>query len=285
MIRALLCALVAAGVPAAGAPAAEPWTIEKLRAAAEASGKPIIIEPAQFAAIQSQKEKALAVIEQYLHDHFKRADKRVLEAFRRLPREYYHYHYANKRWFATEAYEVPARPRAIGFGSALSDYVGQAYMTQLAQPKPGDRALEIGTGSGFQASALSYLVREVYSIEIISPLGKSVAKVFAPLGIANVHSKVGDGYYGWPEVKEGFDIIISTCTMPFVPPALIEQLRPGGRLIVPVGQPFKKGQFLYVYQKDAQGKVHSRRDMGVYFVPMKGAVEKAKPTPETAPQE
>jgi protein-L-isoaspartate(D-aspartate) O-methyltransferase len=92
---------------------------------------------------------------------------------------------------------------------------------------------------------------------------------------------VGDGYFGWPEVKDGFDIIIVTCVAQYAPPELFRQLKPGGRLIIPIGQPFKRGQVLYVYTKDAAGKVHSRRDMGVFFIPMTGAMQK-QPAPAAA---
>jgi protein-L-isoaspartate(D-aspartate) O-methyltransferase len=155
-------------------------------------------------------------------------------------------------------------------------------MTQLAKPTADSVVLEVGTGSGYQVSILSRIVKKAYSIEIIEPLGQGVAKIFKPLGYDNVETRVGDGYFGWPEVKGGFDIIIVTCAAQYVPPALIEQLKPGGRMIIPIGQPFKKGQFLYVYTKNAEGKVTSRKDVGVYFIPMTGAMQ-TKPAPAAAP--
>ena len=199
-----------------------------------------------------------------------------------MPREYYHYNYAESRPTPSEAYEDTPKPWAIGYGSALSDYLGQAYMTQIAKPGPDDVTLEIGTGSGFQSSLLSRIVKQAYSIEIIEPLGRAVSKIFAPLGYNNIHTRVGDGYYGWPEVKDGFDIIIVTCAAQYAPPDLFKQLKPGGRMIIPIGQPFKRGQVLYVYTKDAEGKVHSKRDMGVFFIPMTGAMMKT-PAPKTSP--
>ena len=105
---------------------------------------------------------------------------------------------------------------------------------------------------------------------IIEPLGTSVAKIFKPLGYTNIETRVGDGFFGWPEVKGGFDIIIVTCAAQYVPPALFEQLKPGGRMVIPIGQPFKKGQVLYLYTKDENGRIHSRKDVGVYFIPMTG---------------
>jgi protein-L-isoaspartate(D-aspartate) O-methyltransferase len=123
-------------------------------------------------------------------------------------------------------------------------------------------------------------VGHAYSIEIIEPLGKSVGKIFAPLGYSNITTRVGDGYYGWPEVKGGFDIIMVTCVAQYAPPALFRQLKPGGRLIIPIGQPFRRGQVLYIYTKDANAKVHSRRDMGVFFIPMTGAIQKTPAPPK-----
>jgi protein-L-isoaspartate(D-aspartate) O-methyltransferase len=147
-------------------------------------------------------------------------------------------------------------------------------MTQLLRPKPGMVSLEVGTGSGFQSSLLSRIVSRAYSIEIIEPLGQAVSHIFRPLGYDNIETRVGDGYYGWPEVTGGFDVIIVTCAAEFAPPDLFKQLKPGGRMIIPIGQPFKRGQVLYVYTKDANGKIHSRRDVGVFFIPMTGAIQK-----------
>ena len=161
----------------------------------------------------------------------------------------------------------------------LSDYLGQAYMTQIARPAPGQVSLEVGTGSGFQSSLLSRIVDQAYSIEIIEPIGHAVGKIFKPLGYDNIQSRVGDGYFGWPEVEGGFDIIVVTCVAQYAPPELFKQLKPGGRLIIPIGQPFKRGQILYVYAKGENGKIHSRRDVGVFFIPMTGAMM-AKPAPE-----
>ena len=157
-------------------------------------------------------------------------------------------------------------------------------MTQVCKPQPGDVTLEVGTGSGFQSSLLSRIVKKAYSIEIIEPLGSAVGKIFAPLGYDNVETRVGDGYFGWPEVKDGFDMIIVTCAAQYAPPDLFKQLKPGGRMLIPIGQPFKRGQILYVYTKDAEGKVHSRKDVGVFFIPMTGAMmNRPKPGPAAAP--
>jgi protein-L-isoaspartate(D-aspartate) O-methyltransferase len=276
--------------PTAGAPAgggaisttvrapARPWTFEVFRETMTASGRNPTISEAQFAAIQARKPAAMARIKAYLEGKFGTADPAVLAAFESLPREYFHYAYAAGASTAYQAYEDNPKPWAIGHGSVLSDYLGQAYMSQLAAPKPGDVTLEIGTGSGFQSSLLSRIVRDAYTIEIIQPVGEAVGKIFAPLGFDNVHSRVGDGYFGWPEVEGGFDTIMLTCVAQYAPPELFRQLKPGGKLIIPIGQPFRRGQVLYVYTRDEQGRVHSRRDVGVFFIPMTGAMQsRARP--------
>ena len=139
-------------------------------------------------------------IEAYLKDHLGTADPAVMAAFQAVPREYFHYEYPDHRATPGDAYEDNPKPWGLGYGSALSDYLGQAYMTQVCKPQPGEVTLEVGTGSGFQSSLLSRIVKTAYSIEIIEPLGKAVGKIFAPIGYNNVHTRVGDGYYGWPEV-------------------------------------------------------------------------------------
>jgi len=250
------------------------WTYEKFKRAFAESGRKINVSETSFNEVQERKAAALKEIEVYLTERLGKIDPVVMRAFAEIPREYFHYHYADKYAFVNVAYEEKAKPWAIGYGSALSDYLGQAYMTQLAKPTSESVVLEIGTGSGFQISLLSRIVKKAYSIEIIEPLGNGVAKIFKPLHYDNVQTRVGDGYFGWPEVRDGFDIIMVTCAAQFVPPALFKQLKPGGRLVIPIGQPFKKGQVLYVYTKDQEGKIHSRKDVGVYFIPMTGAMEK-----------
>jgi len=264
--------------PARAAPG--PWTRQAYEEAMARSGRPVSLTEVQFQAIQARKPAAMKRIEDYLKEHLGHADPVVMEAFETVPREYFHYLYDEHRATPGDAYEEKPKPWALGWGSALSDYLGQAYMTQVAKPKPDDVTLEIGTGSGFQSALLSRIVHQAYSIEIIEPLGKAVGRIFAPLGYDNVHTRVGDGYYGWPEVDGGFDMIIVTCAAQYAPPELFKQMKPGGRMIIPIGQPFKKGQILYIYTKDAEGKIHSRRDIGVYFIPMKGAIDKTPPPPK-----
>ncbi|MBI5611875.1 MAG: protein-L-isoaspartate O-methyltransferase [Gammaproteobacteria bacterium] len=271
-----LCASLAASAQAYGAdqPAATAWNYQRYTAAMQESGRKVNIDEKTFAVLQERKKSALKNIEAYLRQRLGSADPAVLKAFEELPREYFHHDYKSNVSTASQAYEEIAKPWAIGYGSALSDYLGQAYMTQLAKPAPDNVVLEIGTGSGFQISLLSRIVKKAYSIEIIEPLGTAVARIFKPLGYTNIETRVGDGFFGWPEVKGGFDIIIVTCAAQYVPPALFEQLKPGGRLVIPIGQPFKKGQVLYLYTKDENGKIHSRKDVGVYFIPMTGEAQK-----------
>ena len=263
-------------------PNGAPWTRAAFESAMVKSGRHVSLTDAQFAAIQARRPVAMKAIADYLAMRFGAADPAVLAGFAAVPREYYHYNYAEDRSTCGDAYDSPAVPWPIGYGSALSDYLGQAYMTQVCKPRAGDVSLEIGTGSGFQSSVLSRIVASAYSIEIIEPLGNAVKKIFSPLGYNNITTKLGDGYYGWPGVKGGFDIIIVTCAAQYAPPALFAQLKPGGRMIIPIGQPFKRGQVLYVYRKDAQGKIHSRRDMGVFFIPMTGTMMRIPASQATA---
>jgi protein-L-isoaspartate(D-aspartate) O-methyltransferase len=257
--------------------AASAWSRAAYEHAMQQSGRPVSLTDAQFDAIQRRKPAALKHIDAYLKERLGSADPAVLAAFEAVPREYFHYLYPEHRATPGDAYEDTPKPWALGYGSALSDYLGQAYMTQVCHPTAGEVTLEIGTGSGFQSALLSRIVKQAYSIEIIEPLGKAVGRIFTPLGYDNVHTKVGDGYYGWPEVKDGFDIIIVTCAAQFAPPELFKQIKPGGRMVIPIGQPFKRGQVLYIYTKDAEGKIHSKRDMGVFFIPMTGAIQKSQP--------
>jgi protein-L-isoaspartate(D-aspartate) O-methyltransferase len=252
------------------------WTYARYEELMQTTERKSNTTEATWDAVRKRKEKALERIKKYLEGKFTTADEEVMAAFATVPREYFHFNYEAKYSSAGNAYEADAKPWGVGYGSALSDYLGQAYMTQLADPKPGEVALEIGTGSGFQSSLLSRICDQVYTIEIIEPLGNQVTKVIAALGYDNVHVKVGDGYFGWPEVEGGFDIIMVTCAARYVPPALLEQLKPGGRLLIPVGPPIRGRQVLFVYTKDEEGRVKSRRDTGVYFIPMTGAMLEEK---------
>ena len=274
-----LAALVVCALPAsADEKRTEAWTFASYRQAVQSSGRKVDIDAATFTAVQERRPAMLANVRSYLTERLGGADDNVMKAFADVPREYFHYNYQGNHSFAATAYEPVARPYGIGFGSALSDYLGQAYMTQLAKVTPDATVLEIGTGSGYQIAILSRLAKKAYSIEIIEPLGKGTANLFKPLGFDNVETRVGDGFFGWPEVEGGFDVIMVTCMAQYVPPALFEQLKTGGRLIIPIGQPFKQGQILYVYTKEADGRITSRRDVGVYFIPMTGKMYTTPPS-------
>jgi protein-L-isoaspartate(D-aspartate) O-methyltransferase len=160
------------------------------------------------------------------------------------------------------------RPLAIGHGQTISQPYIVALMTELLEPKPGDVMLEVGTGSGYQAAVLAELVARVYTIEIIAPLAESATARLRTLGYRNVEVRKGDGYYGWPE-HAPFDGIIVTAAASSIPPPLVAQLKPGGRMVVPVGAPFH-AQDLILLRKDAKGKVTTTSVLPVAFVPLTG---------------
>jgi protein-L-isoaspartate(D-aspartate) O-methyltransferase len=157
-------------------------------------------------------------------------------------------------------------PLSIGYGQTISQPYIVASMTQLLDPRPGDRVLEIGTGSGYQSAILSQLVRQVYTVEILEPLAKSARALLTELGYRNITVRCSNGWLGWPELAP-FDRIILTAAPPELPPALIQQLRPGGRLVAPVGESWQE---LVVVEKDVFGKLHRHVEYPVAFVPMVG---------------
>ena len=247
------------------------WTYKQFLKDFKKSGRTTHLSASEFARVQARKDAYLKDIRRYLTRKFGYADPKVMKAFEDLPREYFHFDYQGDEDYCKTAYEYPPRTWALGWGSALSDYEGQAYTAQLAHPTSKETVLEVGTGSGFNISLLSRMVKDAYSIEIIKPLGQAVSHIFKPLGYKNIHTRVGDGYYGWKDVG-GFDIIMFTCVAQFVPPPLFNQLKPGGRIIIPIGQPFKHNQVLYVYHMDKRKRVHSKKYIPVYFIPMKGTM-------------
>lgn len=181
----------------------------------------------------------------------------VLQAMREVPR-----HLFVPEALRRSAYED--HPLPIGHGQTISQPYIVAAMTEMLDPKPADRVLEIGTGSGYQAAVLAKLVKHVYTIEIVEPLGRQAQERLASLGYRNITVKIGDGYLGWPE-EAPFDKILLTAAPPDVPQKLIEQLRPGGRLVAPVGAGWQE---LVVIDKDAKGNVRRRTEFPVMFVPM-----------------
>ena len=185
------------------------------------------------------------------------SDQRVLSAMAAVPREQF-----VAKEFRNSAYED--KPLPIGFGQTISQPYIVGFMTEQLQPKKNQRVLEIGTGSGYQAAVLSRLVAEVYTIEIVRPLAQRAATVLHALGYNNVLVKADDGYKGWPE-HAPFDSIIVTAAPDHVPPPLVEQLKEGGRMVIPVGK--NNAQKLYVLEKQ-NGKVQQTAVIPVKFVPL-----------------
>jgi protein-L-isoaspartate(D-aspartate) O-methyltransferase len=169
------------------------------------------------------------------------------------------------------AYEDESLP--IGEGQTITPVYDVAFMTEALAPRPSDRVYEVGTGSGYQAAILSRLVRDVYSVEIHEPLGRKAAGVLKDLGYTNVHTRVGDGYEGWPEAAP-FDAVIVTCAPANVPPPLVAQLKDGGRMVIPLGNRYR--QTVYLMEKRG-GKLEVLKAIRpTLFVPMTGkAQEKA----------
>jgi protein-L-isoaspartate(D-aspartate) O-methyltransferase len=165
-----------------------------------------------------------------------------------------------------ERYAYDNRPLPIGHGQTISQPFIVALMTDLMDLKPSDRVLEIGTGCGYQAAVLSELAREVYTIEIVEPLGREAAQRLQALDYRNVVTKIGDGYQGWAE-HAPFDAIMVTAAAHDVPQPLVDQLKPGGRLVIPVGTPWG-GQTLLLIVKGQDGKLTRREVLAVRFVPL-----------------
>jgi protein-L-isoaspartate(D-aspartate) O-methyltransferase len=187
-------------------------------------------------------------------------DPRVIEAMRQVPRHLFVPAVDRDRAYADS-------PVPIGEGQTISQPYIVALMTELVRPKSGDRALEVGTGSGYQAAVLSRLVAHVYTIELEETLGRRATTVLREQKYDNVTVRIGDGYAGWPE-HDPFDIIMVTAAPEQVPQPLIDQLKPGGRLVVPVGPRFTV-QTLQLIEKDASGTVRTRNVSPVMFVPLR----------------
>ena len=188
-------------------------------------------------------------------------DSRVMRALNTVPR--HALVPASQRQYA-----YLNRPLAIGYGQTISQPYVVAIMTDLLNPRPEHKILEIGTGSGYQAAILSQLVRKVYTIEIIEALGKRARKDLGKLGYNNIQVQIGDGYYGW-EQHAPFDGIVVTAAASHIPPPLIQQLKSGGRMIIPVGSRFLTQQLLLVTKND-EGKVTTQQILPVRFVPLTG---------------
>ena len=190
-------------------------------------------------------------------------DERVLAAMLTVAR---HQFVPEQEWhLAYEDFPLP-----IGYEQTISQPYIVAYMTDVLDVKPGDRILEIGTGSGYQAAVLSLLAQEVFSIEIVAPLCAEAATRLQKLGYANVQVRCGDGYAGWPE-KAPFDAIIITAAPEKIPSPLLDQLAPNGRMILPLGGYYQE---LVLIRKDQHGQLNRQNLIPVRFVPMTGKAEK-----------
>jgi protein-L-isoaspartate(D-aspartate) O-methyltransferase len=190
------------------------------------------------------------------------SDRRVLEAMGRVPR--HEFVPVELREYAYED-----RPLPIGFGQTISQPYIVAFMTECLDPRPTDRVLEVGTGSGYQAAVLGELVAAVYTIEIVEPLAERARADLTRLGYTNVHVKAGDGYQGWPG-QAPFDAVIVTCAPESIPQPLVDQLAEGGRMIIPVGQIWD--QHLILLEKE-EGQLEQTSVLPVRFVPMTGRAQ------------
>jgi len=188
-------------------------------------------------------------------------DPRVIAALSRVPR-----HRFVPQRLAASAYDN--RPLPIGHGQTISQPYIVAIMTDLLHLDGNDRVLEIGTGSGYQAAVLAEVVDAVFSIEIVEPLAERSSRLLGELGYDSVETRFGDGYYGW-QSEAPFDAIIVTAAASHVPPPLLEQLAPGGRLIIPVGSRFMVQQLVLV-EKSESGELSLRQILPVRFVPLTG---------------
>jgi len=188
-------------------------------------------------------------------------DRAVLDAMKEVPR-----HLFVPEKVRTESYDD--HPLPIGLGQTISQPYIVAFMTELLKLKPDHRIFELGTGSGYQAAVASRIVKDVFTMEIYGELAGSAAQRLAELGYDNVHVKGGDGYYGWEE-KAPFDAIIVTAAADHIPPPLVKQLRPGGRLIIPLGGPFSVQQLVLI-SKGTDGSTKEQSIIPVRFVPLLG---------------
>jgi protein-L-isoaspartate(D-aspartate) O-methyltransferase len=212
---------------------------------------------------QRVKEREEMVVEQIQARDIK--DVNVLSAMRIVPR----HAFVGKR---EQGLAYADHPLPIGFEQTISQPYIVAFMTEALALKPDSKVLEIGTGSGYQAAVCAEIAAEVYTIEIVEGLAKSAKERLGEMGYPNVFVRAGDGYFGWEE-KAPYDAIIGTAAAGRVPPPLLEQLKPGGRMILPVEDRFGF-QYLVLLTKDQKGNLSRKNVMPVRFVPMTGEVTK-----------
>lgn len=218
-------------------------------------------ESDRFAAARAQMVREIEADVRYTASEIgkKALNRKVMQAMATVER-----HQFVPASLQNDAYDN--RPLPIGFGQTISQPYIVALMTDLLDVKPSDVVFEVGTGSAYQAAILSKLVRKVYTMEIVAPLAKAAAARVRRLGLSNVEVRSGDGYNGWPE-KGPFDAIIVTAAATHIPPPLVRQLKPGGRMVIPVGGGFATQQLVFV-QKSASGKITTRQLLPVVFVPL-----------------
>jgi protein-L-isoaspartate(D-aspartate) O-methyltransferase len=219
--------------------------------------------------MKTTRKRMLAEIEQEVEYTRKligknRLDPRVMQAMARVAREAF-------VPSDLQPYAYDNGPLPIGHGQTISQPYIVALMTDLLQLEPEHSVLEVGTGSGYQTAVLAELARKVFTMELIAELGEASMRRLQRLSYTNIEYRTGNGYQGWPE-HAPYDAIIVTAAAPYIPPALVEQLRPGGRLVLPVGQPYMHQELMLV-TRDAQGATHSRAILGVAFVPLVGEPE------------
>jgi protein-L-isoaspartate(D-aspartate) O-methyltransferase len=241
-----------------GGEAAKPATPAPKKDAAEAATKPAEPEkpkpPPASPERQAERDAMVRDIRRYGLD-----DEAILKVMAAVPR-----HDFIARAQAPSAYRD--QPLPIGYGQTISQPYMVAEMTRQLRLTPDSRLLEIGTGSGYQAAVASHFTAQVYSIEIVKPLADAAAERLKRLGYGAVAVAEGDGFNGWPE-KGPFDAIIVTCAAGQIPPPLLEQLKPGGRMVIPLGTAFAHQELILV-EKDANGQLRSRSLMAVVFVPL-----------------
>ncbi len=213
-----------------------------------------------------RKEERLRMVERQIASRDV-SDPEVLEAMRTIPRHR----------FVPDEHKNAAytdQPLPIGHGQTISQPYIVAYMTEQLELDSGEKVLEIGTGSGYQAAVLSAITNNVFTIEIIEPLAETARKRFEELGLTSIKTKTGDGYYGWEEYSP-YDAIIVTAAAGHVPPPLIKQLKPGGRIVIPVGGVYQV-QTLMLIKKQEDGSVQSQQLLPVRFVPMTGRAQEGR---------
>lgn len=220
-----------------------------------------------FAKIEAQDDPTASARDRMVERHLAERgikDKRVLEAFRTVPR--HEFIRPEARHLAYEDESIP-----IGEGQTITPPFDVAFMTEALAPRPEDKIYEVGTGSGYQAAILSRLVKDVYSVEIHKPLADGARKVLDKLGYTNVHSKHGDGYEGWPEAAP-FDAVIVTCAPEKIPQPLVDQLKEGGRMVIPLGDRYNQVVYLMTRKNGKMERVKALRP--TLFVPMTGKAQK-----------